>query len=173
MTRMLRLCTLIGAAPDLDLSVDLTPVDFVASAIAALAMADDASGDTVHWVAPKRTHLRVLTAWLNDYGIPCEVVPTQEWTTRIGGFAFRSPDDPASGLAPLLLRQTRPGGPSFLDLAAARPEFDTSNASHRLSLLDIRCRQVERETFLAYLRHLAFNRFLPVPAYVDRGSPVH
>jgi thioester reductase-like protein len=164
LTRMLRLCALIGAAPDLDLGIEFTPVDFVAAAVTAVLMADEGGGATLHLTAPERTTLRTLTIWLNAYGVPCVTVPVTEWLARVDRFAVSSPDDPASGLAPLLLRGTGQARRSFLDLAAARPEFDTTITSRKLESLGISRGQIGETGFFRYLAGLSATGFLPEPA---------
>jgi len=160
-TRMLRLSMLMGAVPDLDLAVDLTPVDFVAAAIACLVTDGQATGATLHLAAPRRTALRDMANWIRGRGVPLATVPLPDWVRRVETFAMTRPDDPAAALAVLLARPAANDRPSFLEFAARRPVFDTTRADQMLARHGLRCPDVGQEVFLRHLDHLRAARFLP------------
>ena len=163
LTGMLRLATLTGAAPVLDLAIDLTPVDFVAAAVAALAVQGGPGSGTLHLAARERTSLASLVGWLGGLGLDLVPTPARAWEARIARLAASQPQDPAAATAALLGTRFGPAGRSFLELAASRPAFDTSRATGLLAPHGLACPAVEAATFGRYVAHLAARGFMVAP----------
>lgn len=111
-----------GSAPDLDLDLDWTPVDYVAKAMVTLAGHREALGGTFHLVNPRLVAWRDLIAHLAGRGYPLELQPWDDWRARLpaalgtaleshfasqgsGPFPARSGNGPA-GAAPAVRSQT-------------------------------------------------------------------
>jgi len=109
-SRVLLACLRLGAAPDVQGSMDLTPVDYVAGAIAHLALHRPAEGRTYHLVNPRRVSVRSVFAWARAGGQPLRALAFPDWYAELVERLGAAPDDP---LYPLLaLLAPAPGEPA-------------------------------------------------------------
>ena len=78
-------CIELGAAPDLDWTIDAVPVDYVARAVVHLSGGTDADAgvNRYHLANPRTRHWRECVLWINLYGYPCPLVPYEEWLLRL------------------------------------------------------------------------------------------
>lgn len=81
--RMLCSAVRTGIAPDVDWQVDACSVDFVASAIVALARAPQQGVSTLHVHNPTPRHWREIVAWLNVAGYRTALVPYSDWLDHV------------------------------------------------------------------------------------------
>ena len=82
LSRFLRGCIEMGAAPDLDWVMDCVPVDHVADAMVQLAR-HGVPGGTYHLVNPRLRHWRECVLWMCLRGYPLELIPYREWMMRL------------------------------------------------------------------------------------------
>ena len=82
LSRLLRGCIHMGAAPDLDWAMDCVPVDHVADAMVQLAR-NGVPGGVYHLVNPKLRYWRECVLWMCLRGYPLELVPYRDWTVRL------------------------------------------------------------------------------------------
>ena len=114
----------LGAVPDLDMSVDLTPVDWAASALVQLALRPRAldgaeqAPPTWHLVQDPPTPMTELWNLLDEAGIPLRRLPLTTWYEVAKAHVDNVPEHPSRALLDLL-------GPSMdnIDLAAAAPKI--------------------------------------------------
>jgi thioester reductase-like protein/FkbH-like protein len=91
----------IEAAPDLDVSVDLTPVEYVVHAIVHLSLRPDSQGRIFHLCNPRPMPMNVLVESLRRAGHTVSLVPADVWLAAVRQ-RFLEDDRPAAGLVPLL-----------------------------------------------------------------------
>ena len=105
-TTLLRAMVAVGAVPDLDLELNLVPVDFVASAIVALMLRGPAGGSppgTVprcHLATGVPLHLGGVRQLLQRRGFELDLVPFREWCGRALQHAQRAGDEALEALIP-------------------------------------------------------------------------
>jgi amino acid adenylation domain-containing protein/thioester reductase-like protein len=165
-THFLRLAVLLEVVPDRALAIDLTPVDFVASAISELVANGDGVNATLHLVGPRRIAGREIAGWMRASGYRLDEADPADWRSRVDDFIERSPEDPAAIFGGLL-RNRAVGMTSF-------PEFDTSQAEHLLAPHGIVCSVVDAPLFLRYvnfLRDAGFLDYPPTPDVRHGGRP--
>ena len=75
--RVLDACLEIGGVPDLEVGLALTPVDFIACAVVALALGGDAGN--FHLLNPRLVSTRQLAVWMRAAGRDLAVMPDAEW----------------------------------------------------------------------------------------------
>ena len=68
-----------GVAIDADWLIDTLPVDYVAQAIMALPTPTTHGHQTFHLNHPRPRHWREIVLWLNLYGYPIQLLPTEDW----------------------------------------------------------------------------------------------
>ncbi len=126
--RTLEGCRRIGAVPDLHTTVDLTPVDAVARAIALLAV-NSAPPPVTHLANPDPVSFQELCS---TQGAGLELVPYAEWLARAERAVAADPEHP---LLPLLgpLLAAGPDDPSALLLDMVLPRVDQERTRRALA----------------------------------------
>ncbi|OLF14425.1 hypothetical protein BLA60_04710 [Actinophytocola xinjiangensis] len=125
MYTLIRGCLRIGAAPDLDLVVNLTPVDYAASAIARLSFDEGSVGQAFHLFNPNpATPWAEVVDVLRGAGHDLDLLPYRQWRDRYPGRG--------------------PGSDELSDMVALSAEFDglgdvAANGRSRLKDLEIDC----------------------------------
>ena len=82
LSRFLRGCIQMGAAPDLEWAMDCVPVDHVADAMVQLAR-HGVPGGVYHLVNPGLRYWRECVLWMCLRGYPLELIPYRDWTVRL------------------------------------------------------------------------------------------
>ncbi|WP_170211904.1 non-ribosomal peptide synthetase [Saccharothrix australiensis] len=148
--RMLVGCIHLGCAPDLDMWVDMSPVDAVASSLVHLPL-----GGTYHLTNPRPAPLARVLAWLGECGYPLRTLPFDRWRA----FALDSPGFADNALHPF---------EGFLAAAAeehlAMPRFDCAATSTALAGAGVRWPPVDGELVARYLDTYARAGLIPTPA---------
>lgn len=160
LTRMIRSAVLMGAAPDLDWSVDCCPVDHVAQALLHLAR-DPAPCRLAHIVNPAPRHWRELILWMNLFGYPVQLVPYTEWAERLAGEAA-APGHPLQALRRFFLH--RPVGEGGLSLPELYEDHRSSRIRSEVTRQALATAPVPAAGIDAHLLDRYFQ------AYIDRGS---
>jgi thioester reductase-like protein len=81
-SRMLKSWVELNAAPDVDITLDMVPVDYVGGAIVHLSMCRGAAGDIYHLGNSHPVTAHDLTAWLTAGGYPLRSLPYKPGGTR-------------------------------------------------------------------------------------------
>jgi thioester reductase-like protein len=184
MSRLIKTWIEVGSAPDLDGATDMTPVDYVSSAIVHLSLSAQALGKVFHLVNPKQIHLRELTAWIRSSGYAIEHVSYDHWRTELLSRAQRFKGQAAHSLVPLFSARTRDeplrGGDHQLQpdarktvdqigsvmaaqYAARSVKFDDRQTRDALGGSAITCPLVDDDVFARYLSYFVRTGFLPAP----------
>ncbi len=139
--RLLKACIATGTAPELDNLYNITPVDYVAQAVAALALTRASLGRVLHLVNPHPAPWSQVVQWISELGYPLQRVPYGRWR-----------DGVAKHVA---------GIPAEATLGAGR--IDCAGALAALEGTGIRCPPLDRALLETYLRHFARVGFIPAP----------
>jgi amino acid adenylation domain-containing protein/thioester reductase-like protein len=102
-TLLLKLCIDLGAAPQTDAEIDMTPVDYVARAIVALASAPGSIGRTFHLMNPQPVPVREVYRAIRASGYDLQEVPFSRWRTMVIQRGAGSADTVLAALSHLLL----------------------------------------------------------------------
>ncbi len=110
-----------GVLPQLDLELDLVPVDVLADGIVALALHAPALGHAWHHRSPTPMPLDALQDWLQQRGHRVERVPATRWAQRLATEGAR-PTHALRGLLPFFVeRDAIDGSTGFERYARALP----------------------------------------------------
>jgi thioester reductase-like protein len=144
-------CIQMGAAPDMDVAVGMTPVDYVTGAIVHLSRRPDAAGKVFHLFNPSQVPWGHLVDWLCACGYPLRRLPYHQWRRELGARSRGEPDNTLGAMAPLFVELPR-------DESLAIPElhFDCRNALEGLAGSGIECPTTDArllETYLTYCTH--------------------
>ncbi|MDQ3377582.1 MAG: thioester reductase domain-containing protein, partial [Actinomycetota bacterium] len=149
----------LGAAPEVDGGrMEMTPVDFVAAAIARLASEPDAIGGVYHLANPDPPPAATVFDLLEELGYPLERWPYDEWNAALKA-APHSEDDPIGDI----LRGVAPEGDDLWD-------GNTYDDRHtRVALGDGGPRRpaVDKDLIETYARYFAERGWIPTPAFEE------
>lgn len=146
-------CMRLGLAPLRDVEIDVTPVDYVAQAIAHISLRNESLGKTFHLTNPKPLQAPVLVKWMEDFKMGIDRVPYDVWRDRVFELADQLETPELKLLGDIL-------GPRVLsddEAHAVHPRFDCAGTLKALANTNIQCAPADRRlltTYLAYLRQI-------------------
>jgi amino acid adenylation domain-containing protein/thioester reductase-like protein len=155
----------MAAAPIMDMTLDVTPVDYVVTALAHLSRQPDLAGRAFHLLSPKQVTEPEFVNWLERFGYRGERLTFSEWCQRVVRRAAELSDRTAGALAPFL------SGTLPLDRMPAA-HFDQSNVELGLANTAIACPPMSEELLRTYLDYFADSGYLPPPAHADTAQAV-
>src|SRR3954451_14780377 len=164
MTRLIKSWVELGSAPDLDGALDMTPVDYVSSALVHLSLSEQSLGSDFHLVNPRPIHVREMVEWIGAAGYPLERLPYDRWRTELLSGGGSGNGQAANTLVPLFSATSdgsargqeqleggntvdRSGSLMAAQYAARSVAFDDERARSGLAGSSIVCPQVDAEVF--------------------------
>jgi len=154
--RMIKGCIQLGCVPDLDLILDMTPVDYMAQAIVYLSRQTNSAGQVFHLSNPQPIHLRELAAWIRELGYPLETIPYETWHATLSQKGATDPNNALYPLIPFFAEQAAQG-------ARAALKFDDRNTRTGLTHSGITCPPANARLLETYFTYLIRSGFLPAP----------
>lgn len=140
--RMMRGCVEIGAAPDLDVLVDATPVDWVADAITHLA-ARRPRGAAFHLANPRPTSFLALFERLRARGADVRIVPFTAWLASVRAAVADRPDHVLAPLLEMLGAERVDVEPARLVPDIDLPRIDQANVMREVIGEGIACPEID------------------------------
>jgi thioester reductase-like protein len=153
-TSMLSTCALLARAPRVAMTLDVTPVDYVARAIAYLARAPSSLGRTYHLNNPRPWSWTDLVEMCRAQNVAMQWAPYEEWRNAVERLG-----DVASGrLATMLPERIDDQGSIFRALAQP-PTFEFGAVRRDLAGSGIESPPLEPRLLRAYLTYQASQQF--------------
>lgn len=156
-------CSRIGSVPDLDLMIDMTPVDFVSQALAHLAASKESLGKVFHLVNPQPASLHQLADWLQKLGYQLRRVPYGSWRAEIQQLGGSELEKAFHALIPQSDSRSGGGPDEAAPPNRRMPRFDCQNTLAALAETSIRCPGVNSALLNTYLMHFVRNGLLAAP----------
>ncbi|MEM7116485.1 MAG: amino acid adenylation domain-containing protein [Chloroflexota bacterium] len=142
-------CIKLNIVPELDVKVNIIPVDFTSKAIAHIAQKPDAFGKVYHLANWEPMPYVDLIGWANSHGYNFNPIPFADWRDKLMELAPTLDD--MSGWVPALPLIEEAG-----ESQVFMPEFSCQNTMDGLSDIELRCPPVGVElisTYMAYYGH--------------------
>jgi len=152
MSTLAKLCISIGVAPDLDVMVDVVPVDYVSSAIVHLSQQAGSLGKAFHLSNPQPVHYRQLVEAVQALGFPLETVPFEQWRDALFDQAAQVGENGWNPFLPLI--------EEVGEHQVFMPPFDCQNTLAGLAGSAIACPPVGPDLFATYLGYFSRIGFL-------------
>lgn len=152
------------SAPNLDLQISLTPIDYVSRAIVHLSQQPASLGKAFHLMNLQPISLDKLVSTSCDFGYPIEQIAYDKWRTKL--LQIQSSDNSLSPLASLFA--TTPDKPTtpIERSSMVAQVFDCQNALAGLADSNINCPAIDNKLLATYFSYFINSGFL------DR-SPFH
>ncbi len=149
----------LGLVPEIEgWRVEMTPVDFVAGAILAIANEPETVGGVFHLANPDPPPASEVFSRLREMGYDLEGVPYPEWLEALRETPPRG-DDPVGGV----LRGSAPGEKEVWD----GNSYDDRNTRRALLRSGLRRPEIDTDLLESYVRYFARRGWIEVPLAVS------
>jgi len=155
----------IAAAPDFDMLLDMTPIDYVSKALVHISRQEKALGKHFHIVNERSIHSKDLIEWMRSFGYDGQLLPFDRWCALVRELAGRTPDSTASVLAPIL------SGVLPID-ELSEVHFDNHNTVEFLHEAAITCPPVDSQLLTTYFSYFVQRGYFEPPVDVERKAQV-
>jgi thioester reductase-like protein len=157
----------MGSAPDIDIDLSLTPVDYVSRAIVHLSRQAESFGKAFHLATPHALPWQKLVSEIKNFGYAIEITSYKQWQKQLFEVTNSQTDNALSPLLFLFTEWSAQNQHSYLETTAlvSRP-FDCSNTLSGLTGTSITYPTVDSHTFCAYFSYLIQSGFLMAPSIV-------
>jgi amino acid adenylation domain-containing protein/thioester reductase-like protein len=149
----------LNCSPLLDLSIDMSPVDYISEAIAYLSLQPQSYGNTFHLVNPQPLSLKDFVQELNRLGYPLQQVPYPQWQAVL--------KQETNALSPLSAVLTEPMAEQSLTRLeiwlAGNQIFEGRQTLQGLANSGITCPAVDNKLLERYLTYLIHSGVLAMP----------
>ena len=149
----------MGSAPNLDLQISLTPVDFVSNAIVYLSQQKSSLGKAFHLVNLQPIHLGKLVQEINSFGYPVKQIAYDQWQKEL-----LNPNAAKNALTPISSMFTEKVAQSqltYIELSSMVLQvFDCQNTLMGLRASDINCPTIDTQLLHTYLSALTRSQCL-------------
>jgi thioester reductase-like protein len=149
---MTRACVLLGSVPNLDVMVNIVPVDFVSAAIVHLSKDPENLGRIYHLDNQEPIHFSKLADWLTAQGLHARKISFDDWRAELFRQVAHMPSDGWEPYLPLI--------EEVEEKQVFMPEFDLSNTLTSLNGSGIHCHPVNDQLFSTYLKYFVPRGFL-------------
>ncbi|MGA7935155.1 MAG: SDR family oxidoreductase, partial [Kovacikia sp.] len=153
-SRLIKGLTQLGIAPELDLNMSLTPVDYVSRAIVQLSQQANSWGKAFHLVTPEALSFRQLVDEIQNFGYPMQWTAYNQWQSIL----HRVAAEQGNALSPLLFLFTDWGAedqlPYLKTSALVSQAFDCRNTLTGLAKTEIVCPIVDAPVLHTYFANL-------------------
>jgi hypothetical protein len=170
---LLRLIVDMGVAPDVDLPLDLVPVDVLAAQIVHIALTRTTDTRTYHLTNPRPARLADLVDRLHEHGYPVRTTAYQDWVRQAVRYACDHPEHPFTPFVPLWVDRSPLSGlvVKQMYLTSRFPAFGREHAERALADLDRRMPPVDAALLDRYIRFFQRVAFFPPPPGHNDAPP--
>ncbi|MGK7876876.1 MAG: amino acid adenylation domain-containing protein [Xenococcaceae cyanobacterium] len=156
----------LSSAPDLDLEMSLTPVDYVSRAIIDLSRQPASLGKAFHLVSPHPVTFYRLVNGIRALGYSIQLTDYDQWQAQLLKAASSQAENALSPLLFLFTEWVSENQLSYLETSAlvSRP-FDCRNTLAGLAGTSIACPPIDHKLLRAYFSYFIQSNFLEAPAY--------
>lgn len=152
--RLLKLFIQQGTVPDLDTTIDMTPVDYVSQAIVHLSKQKSSIGNRFHLINQYPLSLVQLAIEMNKLGYPVEVIPYSHWLSKLQAIPLHAKENVLGVMLPALINKLPITGLTYLEILLMGKTFDCSKTLRSLDNSDIVCPPVNSSLLKRYFSDL-------------------
>jgi thioester reductase-like protein len=160
--RMIKGCIQMGSImTNLDLMLDLSPVDYNSRAIVYLSRQKQSLGKAFHLQNPNLLHWRQLVDFICSMGYPMERVSYEEWLLRLSN----SRENPLYPLLPFFSHKWSTEQLTYIELNQQdkRPQIGCEETLAALNGTSIVCPPLDAKLLDTYFRYFIRSGFLEAP----------
>ncbi len=149
----------MGSAPNLDLQISLTPVDFVSKAIFHLSQQESSIGKAFHLVNLQPLHLSALVQEINNFGYPVKQIAYDKWQEQL--LSSQATNNALTPIASMFTEKVAQSQLTYIELSSMVLQvFDCQNTLVGLTGSEINCPIIDSPLLTNYLSTLTRSRCL-------------
>ncbi len=161
--RMIKGFIQLGSAPDLDLMMTLTPVDYVSRAIIQLSRQEASLGKAFHLLNPHPLHMSQLVSDINALGYPIQPMTYDKWQAKLLNLDVFQ-ENALSPVRALFTEKISAKNLTYLETSALVSQaFDFQNTLDGLAGTPIICPSVNLKLLSTYFSYFIRSGFLAIP----------
>jgi malonyl CoA-acyl carrier protein transacylase len=160
--RMIKGCIQMGSImADLDLMLDLSPVDYNSQAIVYLSTQKESRGKTFHLQNPQLLHWSQLVDFICSMGYPIEKVSYEDWQIQLSN----SQENPLYPLLPFFRHKWSEQQLTYIELneQGRRPEIGCEETLNALAGTAIVCPPLDSKLLETYFSYFIRSGFVDAP----------
>jgi thioester reductase-like protein len=142
-------CIQMNAAPDIEVNLPLTPVDYVSDAIIHISRQTKAIGKCFNLTNKNLTDFKTICTFTKNAGYPLEILPYDEWTKKLTSYSFE--ENVLSILSRLFTDKRKDGEGLTERYGKNQTRIDISNTELLLKGSEIKCLTINEKIFHNYL----------------------
>lgn len=158
--RMIKGIIQMGIAPDLDTTLDISPVDYVSKAIFYLSKQNESLNKDFHLMNPCEMHWRQFIDWMNSFGYSVQQTSYENWLQKLSNSGCSH--NPLYPLLPFFAQKWHIGELTIPQLyeQCRRPRFSCNKTFAALAGSNIVCPSVDSQLLNTYFSYFINNGFL-------------
>ena len=161
--RMIKGFIQLGSAPDLELSLNLTPVDYVSSAIVHLSKQKESLGKAFHLVNSYPLYLSKLVSALQEIGYSINQITYEKWQAELLNINSLQ-ENALSPLVSLFTEKISEKQLSYLETSSLTSQaFSCQNTTDGLVGTSICCPVIDTKLLGNYFSYFTRSGFLNIP----------
>ena len=153
-TRVIKGCIQLGISPDIDIEVEMTPVDYVTRALVHISRTAEPGG-TYHLINPVRMPFRQLVASMRRRGYQADPVDAATWWATLRD---------ALGVRPNELHPVMETVEELVVRGEENVDYGVRNTEAVLAGTDIACPPLDEDLLDTYFDYLVRSGYLEPPA---------
>ena len=163
------LCRLIkqfiqqGTAPDLDMMIDISPVDYVSKGIVHLSRQKECLGQIFHMVNSQSLHLSQLIKEIGALGYSIKPIEYAHWLSELRNMASDSQQTALGAMLPLLIEKIPDSPLTYLEMSSLGMLFGCDNTLKALANTSIVCPPVDSKLLSTFFSYLTDSSFVNTP----------
>ncbi|NJL60080.1 MAG: NAD-dependent epimerase/dehydratase family protein, partial [Desulfobacteraceae bacterium] len=146
------------SVPDLDMPMDMTPVDYIARAIVHLSQKAGSWGKVFHLVNPEPLSYEKLAHSLDELGYRVRLTDYPQWLSELRKVGIESPDNLFGAILPILTGNMLKTDLTYLEMSSIGMSFDCRNTFQGLAGSNIHCPLPDKKLLQTYLTYLQSSR---------------
>ncbi|MDF5714143.1 MAG: SDR family oxidoreductase [Rhizonema sp. NSF051] len=155
-----------GTAPDLDITTDMTPVDYMSQAIVHLSRQKESLGQIFHLVNPQSLQWSQLLALTRSQGYPIKQIAYTQWLSQLRDVPMGYQENALGALSTLFTEKIAGTELTYLDISSIRLQFDCQNTLLGLRDTTIVCPPADSKLLCTFFDYMKNRGFLDSPASV-------
>ena len=143
-------CIQMRAVPEMDISLPLTPVDFVSNAIANISCQSGAIGKQFNIINKHLTNTGAISGFVKKAGFKFTVLPYETWCDRLSQIP---PSENVLSILARLFTDKRGEGETLIErYGEKQARLDTGNTDALLEGSGVVCPRLDKKYFYKYLK---------------------
>ena len=154
--KIIKGCIQLGSAPELNWTIDITPVDYQSQAIVYLSRQQESLGKSFHPLNAQPIEWEQIVHWISSFGYEVEQIPYSVWKDKLFKQAKSMDDNILYRFVPIFANQK-------IDELFRPRQWDCQNTLKALAGTNIVCPPIDQKYINTLLSYFIRSGFLEAP----------